>query len=69
MEAINLYLQYLYAPIAIALYYLHIKLVRLDAKLHDYKDFKSDIYALLTELRKDVHYLVKVREDEKERKQ
>lgn len=64
MEAINIYLQYLYAPIAIALYFLHIKIVTIDAKLTGYVDLKRDIYNSLSELKKDVHYLVKIREEE-----
>ena len=63
METVTIYLQYLYAPLAVALYALHIKVVKIDTKVSDYISLKKDIYAFLNDLKKDVHYLIKIREE------
>ena len=65
MEALSLLLEYLYAPMSIALYILHIKYIRLETKLHDYVEFKKDVYDKINRYLTEVHYLLKIREEEK----
>ena len=65
MEAISILLQYVYVPLALALYALHIRVIKINTRLEDYLELKKDIYMTLKTLEKDVHYLIKIREEEK----
>jgi len=65
VDAINTLLQYIYFPLALALYALHIKYVKLDTKVSDYLEFKQTIYTTLDKIRIDVHHLIKIREEER----
>lgn len=67
MEAISLFIEYVYIPLAFALYYLHmkyvkleIKYVKLETKMEDYHHIKKDI----TEIKMSLHHLIKIREEE-----
>lgn len=64
METLQIYIQYLFFPLALALYALHIKIIKIQTRLEDYLSLKSDIYTSLKTLEKDVHHLIKIREEE-----
>jgi len=63
MDNLSLLIEYIYLPLALALYALHIKYVKLDTKVQDYIDFKKDIYTTLTQIKLDLHHLVETKKD------
>ena len=65
MDIINTLLEYVYVPLGMSIYSLHMRVTRIDTRLEDYMDLKKDIYMTLKTLEKDVHHLIKIREEEK----
>ncbi len=63
MDSLTLLLEYAYMPLGAAMYYLHIKHIRLDTKVQDYLDFKNEIYTTLNDIKRDVHYLIETKKD------
>jgi len=63
MDALTLVLEYVYVPLSLGLYTLHIKYVKLSTEVKDYLDFKKDIYATLNQISKDVHHLLEIRKE------
>ena len=55
MELINLFIQYIYVPLFLLMYYLHTRYIKIDEKLSDYVDIKKDI----SYIKENLHYLLK----------
>jgi len=56
MELILVLLEYVYIPMAVALYFLHIKVVKIEANTHDNAQMRLDIQ----DIKKDLHHLILV---------
>lgn len=59
MEFLNFLLNYIYAPLALGVYYIHVKVIKMETKLTDYSDIKHDIDLI----KQDLHHLIKIREE------
>jgi len=64
MEFIQFLMQYYYVPMSLALYFMHIKLVKIDSLISHYNEDREITRKDIAEIKRDLHYLVKIREEE-----
>lgn len=59
MQFLNLLMEYIYVPLVLGFYYVHLKVIKMETKLTDYSDIKRDIDLI----KQDLHHLIKIREE------